>query len=129
MGQQVRSEVPPLGQSKQCIQGRQGCGNGAMRLLQECQSGVAPYRHKRLHRQCLLDHRHALCQVPFGSLQLVPLAQQVAQAEIVVEAAEDGLQHLRSWDRLHHLLIRGGGLPEAALQDVQARLQADARHG
>ena len=78
--------MPPLGQLRQGVQGREGCTGVATCLLQAGQSGVAEHRHKRLKRQRLVDQRHALRQVLFSRIQLVPLAQQVAQAEIVEEA-------------------------------------------
>ena len=78
--------MTPLGQVRQGIQGREGFTGVATRLLQTGQSGIAQYRHQGLKRQCLFDQCHALCQVPLSRIQLVPLAQQVAQAEIVVEA-------------------------------------------
>ena len=118
-----------LGQVRQCVQGREGFTGVATRLLQSGQGGVAQHCHKGLKRQRLVDQRHALRQVPFSRIQVVPLAQQVTQAEIVGEAAEHGLQHLRSWDHLHHLCIGGSGLPEPALQNVQLRQQSDAAHG
>ncbi len=60
------------------------------------QGAVAQYRHQWLHRQRLVDHGHALCQVLFSHIQLVALAQQVAQAEIIGETTERGSQYLWS---------------------------------
>ena len=76
-------------------------------LLEAGQSTVAEHCHKRLHCQCLLDQHHALRQVPFSRLQVVPLAQQITQAKIVGEAGVHGMQHFWSWDYLHHLGIGG----------------------
>jgi hypothetical protein len=116
LGHEVKSKVPLLSQLYQSVQGRKSFTLVAMCLLQAGQGDVTEHRHKWLKCQCLLDQRHALRQVPFSRLQVVPLTQQVTQAKIIEEAAEDGLQDLRSRD---HLLVSGRRLPEPALQDMQ----------
>ena len=76
------------GRVRQGVQGREGRSGIATCLLQTGQGGVAEHCCSRLYCQHLVDQRHALQQVLFSRIQVVALAQQIAQAEIVVEAAE-----------------------------------------
>jgi len=88
LGHQVGSEASQPDHLCQCVQGREGGMAVATRLLQEGQGAVAQQRHEGLKRQRLVDQRQALHQVPFSRIQVVPLAQQVTQGEMVEEAAE-----------------------------------------
>ena len=58
-----------------------------MRLLQASQGRVTQRDHIGVNQQRSLKHIHTLRHKAFGGIEVVPLAQQIAQTKVVGRAA------------------------------------------
>ncbi|TMD56617.1 MAG: hypothetical protein E6I93_04795 [Chloroflexi bacterium] len=61
---------------------------------------------------------HSLRKMLLSLVQLIPFAQQVAHAEVVVRTVDQGLESLPSWCHLHRLLIGVSARAQPALQHL-----------
>ena len=118
LSQQHRGEVTLLGHLHKGVQGGECLIVPPLCLLQLDQGRVAQPDLIGVDQVRPLQEGHALCQVVFGCLQLVPLAQQVAQTKVVSRAVDQAMESLWPQDHLHNLFIGSGSLPESPLETL-----------